>query len=272
MRSIQRALAGHFALCIGACAPPSLSETGSILCSGEHTCPGGFECRWDHCCPATSAATTCPPAGTQYTRDPTGHVYVPINAACPEGMENRFGYCCPSDSGSECPTRIIGASCSDDSDCDAPAGLTPLCLTSQYALQLHQSFRTGYCTAQSCDPNVPGICGPNAFCSSSDGQTGTCFRSCTLASGAIVGECRGSAGSQLCLTRNEPDATAGACFPDCSQPENDMQCDTTAGYDCFLVYTGIHACALRCNNTAAMLCPSGYMCSVTTGPGYCRRP
>lgn len=47
------------------CAVPELDRTGAIRCGGASDgglglCPDGFECRLDRCCPADSAASTCP--------------------------------------------------------------------------------------------------------------------------------------------------------------------------------------------------------------------
>jgi hypothetical protein len=212
----------------------------------------------------------------QYQHDTTGTLYPPLgDGSCPSGFENRVGHCCPTDAGSECPQGVIGAHCTSDQDCaGAVPGLTPLCLTTQYAAQLHQEFPRGYCIAIGCDPSNPTSCGPYGFCTPDTTMptTGYCFRSCTLATGALAGPCQGSAGSQFCITRRDTsDPTAGLCFPDCSRPENMGQCDTATGYTCQEPITSVHACSNRCNIGMGILCPGIFHCSALSGEGTCTR-
>jgi hypothetical protein len=261
------------------CAPPILDQTGAIRCgtgTDAGSCPTGFECRWDHCCPSTSGMLACPGPTTVYPRDESGHVYAPIAGSCPPGYENRFDYCCPSGAASTCPTRIIGAPCTMDSDCDAPNGLVARCLTTQGVDTWHQRFIGGYCTAENCEVSDPNACGPHAYCAVSHATTGPmtyCVRACTLAGGAFFGPCAGSVETQQCLTARDPsDATIGVCYPDCSRVENTGQCDTLHGYECTEVYSGVSACVIRCNVPAGALCPAGLMCSSLTAAGYCYDP
>ncbi len=218
-----------------ACTVPQLSDTGTILCASDGTCPDGDLCVGAVCCPSVAggpAATCAPPRCVSTMTCPSALTCV--NSWCCGGADANSGQCAageaacdqppsgspwpgPTSAGTNvsCPeiTAGVGTPCNGDGNCITHPATLPLltCLTGAPG---------GYCS-RACDPLASTtLCPANTLCAAiAVGQgvaRGVCVRECTLPPGQTWARCRfGNASDRYACVIPDGFQTP-VCVPDCT--------------------------------------------------------